>query len=223
LRSGTTSYYESDGLVSVTSLSSSAGALANTYTYDSFGNVTNSAGTLHNPFSYTARESDTETGLYYYRARYYDPILGRFTREDPRKEVVRGLNFYVYVRNSPLNFIDPDGRDPCGWLCQLWKWLKLGKNTYDPAKSTMDWSLCGVYYVTCLEVAYGINADLAQTLNSNDPVVSGTAYATLQQQVGGSNAGQVALNACIHNNENCKKALECAEKGFTNPLPFPRF
>jgi uncharacterized protein RhaS with RHS repeats len=64
LRSSTTSYYEADGLGSVTSLSNSAGSLAQTYTLDSFGNQTASSGTLTNPFRYTGREFDTETGLY---------------------------------------------------------------------------------------------------------------------------------------------------------------
>jgi YD repeat-containing protein len=62
LRSSTTSYYNADGLGSVTSLTNSAGAAAQTYTYDSFGNSTNSSGSLTNPFQYTGRESDAETG-----------------------------------------------------------------------------------------------------------------------------------------------------------------
>jgi len=69
LRSSATSYYHADGLGSVTSLSSAAGSIANTYTYDSFGKLAASTGSLVSPFQYTARESDTETGLYYYRAR----------------------------------------------------------------------------------------------------------------------------------------------------------
>jgi len=76
-RSSATSFYEADGLGSISSLSSSAGALAQTYTRDSFGIQTASSGSLTNPFQYTARESDPETGLYYYRARYYDPNTGR--------------------------------------------------------------------------------------------------------------------------------------------------
>jgi RHS repeat-associated protein len=62
-----------------------------------------------NPFRYTARESDTETGLYYYRARYYDPSSGRFISEDPVG--LRGLdvNFYRYVRNQPNHYTDPIG------------------------------------------------------------------------------------------------------------------
>jgi RHS repeat-associated protein len=81
-RSGGNSYYEADGLGSITSLSSSAGALANTYTYDSFGNVTSSTGTLSNPFRYTGREFDSETGLDFNRARYYDSTAGRYLSED---------------------------------------------------------------------------------------------------------------------------------------------
>jgi RHS repeat-associated protein len=110
-RSGRSSFYEADGLGSITSLSSSAGAVANTYTYDSYGNVTNATGTLRNPFQYTGREFDTETGLNYNRARYYGPAAGRFMSEDPIK-FKGGINSYRYVGNSPLNWVDPQG------LCQ---------------------------------------------------------------------------------------------------------
>src|ERR1700721_2546071 len=76
VRSGGSSYYEGDGLGSITSLTTSAGAVANTYTYDSYGNVTNFTGTLSNPFRYAAREFDLETKLDSYRFRYYDPSAG---------------------------------------------------------------------------------------------------------------------------------------------------
>ncbi len=108
LRSGTTSYFEQDTLSSVTSLSNPAGSLANTYTFDSFGNVTASTGTLTNPFQYTGRDNDSETGLYYYRARYFDPRVGRFISEDPLG-VRDHLNMYAYVHNNPINFDDPLG------------------------------------------------------------------------------------------------------------------
>jgi RHS repeat-associated protein len=112
LRSGSTSYYHADGLGSVTSLSSSAGSIANTYTYDSFGKLKASTGSLVNPFRYTARESDTETGLYYYRARYYDQSGGRFLTEDPIG-FDEGVNFYAYTENTPTNWIDPLGLYHC--------------------------------------------------------------------------------------------------------------
>jgi RHS repeat-associated protein len=110
LRQGTTSYYEQDGLGSVTSLSNSAGAVAETYAYDSYGKVTASTGTLVNPFQYTGREFDSETGVYYYRARYFDPSTGRFLSQDPIR-YGGGVNFYAYTRNNPVVRIDPFGYD----------------------------------------------------------------------------------------------------------------
>jgi RHS repeat-associated protein len=108
LRAGTSSYYQQDGLGSVTSLSNSTGALANTYTFDSFGNLANSTGTLSNPFQYIGREFDMETGLRYFRFRYFDPAIGRFISEDPIG-FDGGGNFYRYVQNNPVLLIDPFG------------------------------------------------------------------------------------------------------------------
>ena len=113
LRSGTTSYYEQDGLGSITSLSNAAGAVAETYTYDSYGKPTASTGTLTNPFQYTGREFDTETGIYYYRARYFDPTAGRFLNQDPIR-FGGGANFYAYTRNNPVARIDPFGYEKRG-------------------------------------------------------------------------------------------------------------
>jgi RHS repeat-associated protein len=108
LRSGTTSYYQQDALSSVNSLSNSAGALVNTYTYDSYGKLTASTGTLTNPIQYTGREFDAETGIYEYRARFYDANTGRFLSEDP-VGFGGGNNFYVYSSNNPALFTDPSG------------------------------------------------------------------------------------------------------------------
>jgi len=220
LRSSAISYYNADGLGSVTSLTSAAGALAQTYTFDSFGKQTASSGSLTNPFQYAGRELDSETGLYYYRARYYDSNAGRFISEDPHKEVLRGLNFYAYVRNNPVGYTDPDGKLPWDWWDKLWGWLGFGRSAWNAAASTMDWSLCGLYYVDCLNQAAGIKKDIGQALNSPDPVVYATALATLAQQTGSNSMSQLNVNVCMHN-ENCQKALLCAQKGLTSPLPFP--
>jgi len=132
LRSGATSYYEVDGLGSTTSLSNAAGALPQTYTFDSFGKQTASTGSLTNPFQYTAREFDPETNLYFYRARYYDPAIGRFISEDP-VGFFGGVNFYAYVNGNPINYRDPSGQWPvhgkwCGptWTGGHWE-------QYDPS------------------------------------------------------------------------------------------
>jgi RHS repeat-associated protein len=113
LRSAATSYYHADGLGSVTSLSNAAGALAQTYTFDSFGNQTATSGSLTNPIQYTAREWDTETSLYYYRARYYDPTAGKFLSEDPIRFRGGGANFYGYAMQNPVLLIDPSGERYC--------------------------------------------------------------------------------------------------------------
>jgi RHS repeat-associated protein len=107
-RSGTIDYYEQDGLGSVTSLTASNGTIAQSYTYDSFGNQTASSGSLTNFFRYTSREFDPETNLQFSRSRYLDSSIGRFTQED-EIGFQGGVNFYPYVSNSPLNWIDPTG------------------------------------------------------------------------------------------------------------------
>jgi RHS repeat-associated protein len=108
-RGGTTSYYHADGLNSVTSLSNGMGSLVQTYGYDSFGKQTSSSGSLTNPFQYTAREFDTETSLYFYRARYYDQTSGRFLSEDPIGFSNETYNLYNYVSGDPVDFNDPSG------------------------------------------------------------------------------------------------------------------
>ena len=113
LRSGATNYYHADGVGSVTSLSNPAGTLAQTYAFDSFGKQTAASGSLTNPFRYTAREFDSETNLQFSRARYYEPMTGRFLSEDPIG-FDGGGNFYAYGQNDPIDESDPDGLSPKG-------------------------------------------------------------------------------------------------------------
>ena len=77
------------------------------YTYEAFGNTT-AVGTSTNPYQYTGRENDS-TGVYYYRARYYSPILQRFISEDPLQFKGNSVNFYEYTYDSPTNHKDPSG------------------------------------------------------------------------------------------------------------------
>ncbi|NJM99049.1 MAG: hypothetical protein HC800_19590 [Phormidesmis sp. RL_2_1] len=95
---------------SVRDVMSSAGTLLNHLTYDSYGQVT---GETHPEvdfrFGYTGRERDEEIGLYYYRARYFDPAPGTFVSEDPLGFGAGDANVYRYVFNSPTNYTDPSG------------------------------------------------------------------------------------------------------------------
>ena len=110
-RSGAVSYYHLDGSDSITSLTNASGTIAATYAYDTFGNLSASTGSLTNPFRYTGREFDSETGVYFYRTRYYNASEGRFVNEDLSR-FAGGMNFYRYVGNSPTRFIDPYGLSP---------------------------------------------------------------------------------------------------------------
>lgn len=107
-RGGLSYYYNADGLGSITSLTDTSGQIAASYTYDSFGKLTASTGTVTNPFRYTGREYGTDTGLYYYRARYYDSNAGRFISEDPIR-FDADVNFYRYAKENPVNYKDPSG------------------------------------------------------------------------------------------------------------------
>jgi RHS repeat-associated protein len=74
--------------------------------------MTRQSGTISQPYTYTGREWDAETGLYYYRARYYDPQAGRFITEDPIG-IGGGVNYYTYVLNDPIDYTDPFGLEKC--------------------------------------------------------------------------------------------------------------
>lgn len=82
------------------------------YGYESFGMVTASDPAFENAYTYTGREWDKEIGLYYYRARYYDPMEGRFISKDPIGFSAGSTNLYSYTFDNPTNFADPSGLDP---------------------------------------------------------------------------------------------------------------
>lgn len=105
-------FYQADGLGSITSLSTTSGTISDSFTYDSFGNITSTTGGFSQPFRYTGREFDQETGLYFLRARYYSSSSGRFLSEDP-VSFNAGINFYAYVYNSPVQWSDPLGLTAC--------------------------------------------------------------------------------------------------------------
>ena len=99
------SFFQADGLGSVVKTTSPAGAVTASKRYDAFGNLELGAA---NGYAFTGRESGYETGLAYYRARYYDPKVGRFISEDPIG-FAGGINLYNYVGGAAPNATDPFG------------------------------------------------------------------------------------------------------------------
>jgi RHS repeat-associated protein len=77
--------------------------------YSAFGQSQPGTGASPSRLKYAGREDDG-TGLYYYRARYYDPVIGRFISEDPLGFAAGDVNFYAYVGNNPVNANDPSGK-----------------------------------------------------------------------------------------------------------------
>ena len=107
-KGGSTFFYHQDGLGTVTDLTDATGATAKSYAYDAYGNIVDQTGTIEQPYTYTGREFDVESGLYYYRARTYDSASGRFLQQDP-VGIEEGRNMYVYVENRPTRYNDPHG------------------------------------------------------------------------------------------------------------------
>ncbi|MGV8121805.1 MAG: RHS repeat-associated core domain-containing protein [Candidatus Xenobiia bacterium LiM19] len=105
--SGVKKYYITDALGSVLALTDTSGNVTDTYEYEPFGELTSSTGSSYNPYRFTGQQWDEDSGLYYLRARYYDPSVGRFISKDPIDEILRK---YVYGNNNPVIYIDPSGK-----------------------------------------------------------------------------------------------------------------
>ncbi len=115
----TPSFYEYDGGGNVRQLTSAAGAVTDSYEYDAFGNKINSTGTTPNVYLYRGEQYDPDLGLYYLRARYYNPITGRFLSRDPEDGSTlapKTLHKYIYAGGDPVDLGDPTGRAVAGTM-----------------------------------------------------------------------------------------------------------
>lgn len=110
----TPSFYGYDGGGSVRNLTSSTGAVTDQYEYDAFGNSFTVSGSTPNNYLDRGEQWDPDLGLYYLRARYYNPVTGRFMTQDSYGGEVHNpasLHRYRYANGNPVNYIDPSGRD----------------------------------------------------------------------------------------------------------------
>ena len=121
--------------------------------------------TFSNNYTYTGREWDKETGLYYYRARYYDPMEGRFVRKDPIG-FEGGINLYNYVESNPINYTDPSGEKV---TIKIWR-----------ASSTKS-SFTGSIYVASDIVSDTFQGYTLEPVRKKQPVPPGTYKAKLRK------------------------------------------
>ena len=100
-------YYHLDEQNSTAYITGRGGEIENRYEYDAFGVLQNSREELPNRILYTGQQYDQTSGQYYLRARFYNPVIGRFVQEDEYRG--DGLNLYAYCKNNPVVYYDPSG------------------------------------------------------------------------------------------------------------------
>jgi len=106
-------YLLTDGLDNVRFVTDSNGNISRKYDYDPFGNIRALSGSAPNNYQFQTQQLDPESNLYFLRARYYDPNVGRFISKDPVKGILTNpqtQNPYSYSNNNPVNLSDPSGK-----------------------------------------------------------------------------------------------------------------
>jgi RHS repeat-associated protein len=174
-------FYNLDGLGSVANLTDATGTVQQTYAYDAWGNALADSGSVrtNNKFKFTGQALDPGTGLYFMRARYYEPTSGRFLSRDPfpgfAEEPIT-LHHYIYSGNDPVNFVDPSGLTD-------WRPTLPIQPSLIPAAAFLgicaaDPALCAaavgtVYTYVCLKDLQGCGEFLRYLVNSNDSECTG--------------------------------------------------
>jgi len=119
VNSTATYWFHHDQIGSIRLVTNATGGTAATYTFDPYGALASSTnpGGITNPFGFSGQYQDSESGLYYLRARYYDGGTAQFLNLDPAVDATRET--YAYVSNDPLNGQDPRGLCWPSWACGI--------------------------------------------------------------------------------------------------------
>ena len=117
-------HYASDEMGSTTHIVDEDGTVKNRYEYDAWGNITAQEEAVPNRFKFTGQQLDPVTQQYYLRARFYNPVVARFTQEDTYRG--DGLNLYAYCENNPVYYADPTGFEKTS----VWGTDDKGRTTY---------------------------------------------------------------------------------------------
>jgi len=168
----TASFYGYDGAGSVRQLTNSAGVVTDEYEYDAYGNSFTKTGTTPNNYLYRGEQYDSDLGLYYLRARYYNAATGRFMSRDPlagNAEIPGTLHKYLYVGGNPVNRIDPRGLGAV-------EYIQLSVKMIEATVTFANTINCGVNIGflaadTALGAAWG-NGGIQDTLSGTNLVTS---------------------------------------------------
>ena len=122
-------HYVSDEQGSITHVLSEDAEILNHYSYDAFGNIIEKTEKVENRFCYNGEMLDPVTQQYYLRARFYNPVIGRFTQEDTYYG--DGLNLYQYCQANPVGYVDPSGHNICPTqIIRLQKQVKVVQSLF---------------------------------------------------------------------------------------------
>jgi RHS repeat-associated protein len=147
----TPSFYEYDGGGNVRQLTNVAGTVTDSYEYDAFGNKFTVSGTTPNNYLYRGEQYDPDLGLYYLRARYYNPATGRFMSRDPgdgKRVDPKTLHKYLYAGGDPINVWDPTGRDLEDYELEE-GWIEISESI---AVKAAGITICGLYADIALDL-----------------------------------------------------------------------
>ena len=196
---GTALYYQHDQYGSTRLLTDSSGSVAATFSYTPYGDLTSHTGTADTPLRWNGQYEDTESGLYYLRARYYDPTTAQFLSRDPLEALTRAP--YGYASGDPLNGMDPSGLG-CGWTSP-WDCGGTVVQAVGGAVTTTATAVGGFVYDHAGEISAGSGA-LAVILapipgvDVVSPILGGISVATgalaTGKDIGEGNYGQAVID-----------------------------
>ena len=184
------SYYHRDEQLSTVFVTDGQGEIRNSYQYDAFGIPLETTEQLNNRIRYTGQQYDELTEQYYLRARYYNPVAGRFMQEDVYQG--DGLNLYAYCGNNPVVYDDPSGykRKACppqGKISESVDETSYGKSSsnctelvpYYPANNGAESGRKADFYVTPSgDVVPATGYRYMDSGRANDAIISGEQYTT---------------------------------------------
>lgn len=167
-----TNYYQTDHLGSTTLVADAAGGVLQELSYAPFGKIQAVSGQSPLKHKYTQQEDDESTGLYFYNARYYDPVIGRFTSADslvPSPMDPQSLNRYAYVRNNPTVYSDPSGHS---------FWREVGLAIANPMTIGLKVDSYSVSSIWNANKNFLISAGLAYITSGGNPISAAAAYSS---------------------------------------------